>query len=344
LPLDCLCGARITQADIEPIIDLSERVGGPIGAGLFIGSSPIRRYAEGWDVGELLVKIRQAVSFAVSHGLRVMFVTEDTTRTDPETVRQLYSTAVEYGASQVVLSDTVGHATPRGAERLVRFVRNVVGPDIVIDWHGHSDRGLATACSLAAVAAGADRVQATAMGIGERSGNTPMEQVMINLQLLGYIDRDLTRLPEYCHMAAKACDIPLPVNQPIVGADAFRTATGVHAAAVAKALEMGNRWLADLVYSGVPAAIVGREQVIEIGPMSGASNVRYGLKQIGIEPDDELVEHILHVTKSSDHVMSEVELLRTVVGVISTSYHPNRVSGAFEAKPLPTVAEKNKTN
>ncbi|MCP4543866.1 MAG: 2-isopropylmalate synthase [Chloroflexi bacterium] len=319
LPLDCHCAARTVQADVEPVVELSQRVGIPVGVSTFVGSSPIRHYAEGWNIDDLLQNIRQSIRFAVDHDLRVMFVTEDTTRTDPETIRQLYSTAIECGAHQVVLCDTVGHATPHGVDQLVRFVRDFVGPDIEIDWHGHRDRGLAMGCALAAVKAGADRIHATALGIGERSGNTPMEQMLINLQLLGYIEQDLTRLPEYCHMAAQACDIPLPANQPVVGSDAFRTATGVHAAAVAKALEIGNQWLADRVYSSVPAAIVGREQVIEIGPMSGASNVRYALEQIDVEPQDELVQCILEVTRTLDHVMSEVELLRTVVGVLSTS-------------------------
>jgi len=318
LPLSCLCGARLLQADIEPIINLSQKIGVPIVAGLFVGSSPIRRYTEGWDVADLVRSVRQAVRFTAKHDLPVMFIAEDTTRTDPETIRRLYGTAIECGARTVVISDTVGHATPRGAGRLVRFVRDLVGPDIVIDWHGHRDRGMATACAIAAVEAGADRIQATALGIGERSGNTPMEQVLVNLQLLGYIERDLTYLPEYCHLVADACGVTLPANQPIVGEDAFRTATGVHAAAVIKALEMSDRRLADQVYSGVQAAMIGRTQKIEIGPMSGSSNVRYVLQQIGVEPGDDLVQHILKVAKSSDHVMSEIELLRTVVGALST--------------------------
>jgi 2-isopropylmalate synthase len=326
LPLSCLCGARILQADVEPIVNLSQQAGGPIVAGLFVGSSPIRRYTENWRVADLVQRVRQAVNFAKDHNLPVMFITEDTTRTDPDTLRQLYTAAIECGAEIVVISDTVGHATPKGAERLVHFMREIAGPDITIDWHGHRDRGMATACAIAAVEAGADRIQATALGIGERSGNTPMEQVLINLQLLGYIERDLTSLPEYCSLVAQACKVPLPINQPVVGEDAFRTATGVHAAAVIKALEADDHWLADQVYSSVPAAIIGRTQKIEIGPMSGSSNVRYVLRQIGVEPTDELVWHILKVTKSSDHVMSEVELLRTVVGLLS-SYVQNTTQG-----------------
>ncbi len=319
LPLKCLCGARVLPADIEPIVDLAQNVGGPVNAGLFVGCSPIRRYAEGWQVADLLSLVRDAVRFAVDHDLQVLFITEDTTRTDPETIRQIYSAAIEAGATRVGISDTVGHATPTGAARLVGFMRELVGPDVGIDWHGHRDRGMATACALAAVEAGADRVQATALGIGERSGNTSMEQVMVNLQLLGYARRDLTHLSDYCRQAAEMCGIDLPVNQPIVGADAFRTATGVHAAAIAKAMEMGNQWLIDHVYSSVPASVIGRSQTIDIGPMSGSSNVRHMLNKMGVvDPDENLVERVLSVAKSSNHVMSEVELLRTVVGVLTT--------------------------
>ncbi|HET91646.1 MAG TPA: 2-isopropylmalate synthase [Chloroflexi bacterium] len=325
LPLECLCGARVLQADIEPIVDLSQSVGGPISAGLFVGCSPIRRYAEGWELADQLRLVCEAVRFAVAHGLRVMFITEDTTRTDPETMRQIYGAAIAAGASQVVISDTVGHATPTGAARLVRFMRELAGPDVGIDWHGHRDRGLATACALAAIEAGADRVQATALGIGERSGNTPMEQVLVNLHLLGYAGWDLMYLPEYCRLAAEICGVDLPVNQPIVGADAFRTATGVHAAAIAKAMETGHQWLIDHVYSSVPASVLGRSQTIEIGPLSGSSNVRHVLSRIGVvAPDEELVQRILRVAKSSNRVMSEIELLRTVVGVFTTLFKPER--------------------
>lgn len=318
LCMQCHCAGRTLEADIVPIVEISQTVGIAMGAGLFIGSSPIRRYVEGWEVDTLLRRVRDAVTFAAKNGLRVMFVTEDTTRTDPETVRALYSTAIECGATQLVLSDTVGHAMPHGAAELVRFVRSFAGPDIEIDWHGHTDRGLALACALAAVGAGADRVHATALGIGERCGNTQMEQLLVNLQMLGYIEpRALVALPEYCRLTAKVCGLPVPVTQPVVGADAFRTASGIHAAAVIKAMKTGNRWLADRVYSGVPAALVGRKQDIEVGPMSGSSNVRYILDQMGIEPDEKLVDCILQRVKTADRAMSEVEILRTVVGVLT---------------------------
>ncbi len=315
LPLKCYCAARTVEADIRPVAQIADQVGRPIGVAAFIGSSPIRQYAEDWSVDDLLKRTRQAVTFAVQSGLRVLFVTEDTTRSDPDTLRRLYGAAIECGAETLVLSDTTGHATPHGTRELVRFMRAFAGPEMQIDWHGHRDRGLATANALAAVEAGANRIHATGLGIGERTGNTSMEQVLVNLKLMGYIDHDLRRLSEYCALVSQMCSVPLPGHQPIVGGDAFRTSTGVHAAAVVKAMAR-DTWLADRVYAGVPAAMVGQIQAIEIGPMSGASNVRYMLGQMGVRATDAMVTHILRIAKRADHVLSETEILRAVVEVM----------------------------
>ena len=314
LPLACHCAARTLPADIAPIAEISQRAGIRVGVGLFIGSSPIRRYAEGWDLPLMLRRTRKAIDFAVKHDVPVMFVTEDTTRADPEALRQLYLTAVEHGAERICLCDTAGHATPEGTARLVHFMRELVGPGIGIDWHGHNDLGLALVNALAAFEAGADRLHATALGIGERTGNTSMELLLTNLQLLGYIQRDLAWLLPYCRMVAKACNVPVLANHPVVGQDAFRTASGVHAAAIYKAQQKGDDWVADRVYSAVPAALLGRYQKIEIGPMSGVSNVRYQLAEYGLEASDEMIQHILEVAKQSDRVMTEVEVLRLLVG------------------------------
>jgi len=291
-----------------------QRAGIRVGVGLFIGSSPIRRYAEGWDLALMLRRTREAMDFAVKHDVPVMFVTEDTTRADPETLRQLYLTAIEHGAERICLCDTAGHATPEGTARLVHFMRELVGPGIGIDWHGHNDLGLALVNAIAAFEAGADRLHATALGIGERTGNTSMELLLTNLQLMGYIQRDLAWLLPYCRMVAQACNLPVPANHPVVGQDAFRTASGVHAAAIYKAQQKGDDWVADRVYSAVPAALLGRHQKIEIGPMSGVSNVRYQLAEYGLEASDEMIQRILGVAKQSDRVMTEVEVLRLLVG------------------------------
>jgi 2-isopropylmalate synthase len=314
------CAARTHKNDIKPIIEISERVGFPIEAATFIGSSPIRRLVEDWTVDYLQRTTEEAVKFAVSAGLPVMYVTEDTIRTDPPTIIALYTTAIRSGARAVVLCDTVGHATPRGAYNLVKFVIDEVvkpsGEKIRVDWHGHNDRGLAIANSLAAVAGGANQVHAAALSLGERVGNTPMELMLVNLRLLGLIDHDLSKLKQYSEAVAKATHTQIPPNYPVVGRDAFRTATGVHAAAIVKAYKKGDHQLANSIYSGVPSHLFGLEQVIEIGPMSGKSNVLYWLEKRGIPASDELVERIYDAAKKSERVLTDEEIL-TIVGPVA---------------------------
>jgi isopropylmalate/homocitrate/citramalate synthase len=306
------CAGRTHENDIRPIAEISQRAGIAVEAGLFIGSSPIRRQVEGWSVDYLLKTTESAVKFGVAQCLPVMYVTEDTIRTDADTVRALYATAIRCGARSIVLCDTVGHATPMGAYNLVKFVReNVVipsGETIRVDWHGHCDRGLAVANSFAAIAAGANQIQTVANSLGERVGNTPTELMLVNMRLLGMIDRDLSRLKEYCEKVARATRTTIPPNYPVVGRDAFRTATGVHAAALIKAYRKGDSGLADAVYSGVPASLFGLAQVIEVGPMSGKSNVLYWLEKHGIAANEELVGKIFDAAKKSSCVLTDKEI------------------------------------
>ena len=317
------CAARTVEADIRPIAEISQRVGMAIEAATFLGSSPIRRLVEDWTVEHLVRTTEAAVKFVVEHGLPSMYVTEDTVRTDPETVKRLYATAIRSGAKAIVLCDTVGHATPQGAFNLVKFaMEHVVRPSgekIRVDWHGHRDRGLDIANSLAAVAAGADQVHGVALSLGERVGNTPMELLLVNLRLMGLIDKDLGNLRAYCEKVAKATHTTIPPNYPVIGKDAFRTATGVHAAAIVKALKTGDRELADTVYSGVPAHLFGLEQVVEIGPMSGKSNVLYWLARHGIPVTDELVNRIFEAAKQSSRVLTEEELKAICAGSTATA-------------------------
>jgi 2-isopropylmalate synthase len=305
------CAARTMIADIRPIAEISQRVGMPIEACTFIGSSPLRQYAEGWTLDQLLKLTETAISFAVNEGLPVMYVTEDTTRADPDTLRKLYSTAIRAGAKRVCIADTVGHATPAGAAAVTRFVAQIVeecGGGVGIDWHGHKDRDFAVVNSLAAMEAGATRLHGAAIGIGERVGNTPMDLLLVNLVLMGVIERDLSALVEYCEYVSKVTEVALPANYPVVGRDAFRTATGVHAAAVIKAYRKNDRALVDAVYSAIPASLVGREQEIEVGPMSGKSNVVFWLEKRGLAATEEVVERIFAKAKQSTHVLTEEQI------------------------------------
>jgi 2-isopropylmalate synthase len=309
------CAARTVAADILPIIEISQKVGLPIEVACFIGSSPIRQYAEDWDLDRMLRLSEDAVSLAVREGLPVMYVTEDTTRAHPDHIRRMYTTAIRAGARRICVCDTVGHATPNGVRNLIRFVCDLVdevNPEVKVDWHGHQDRGLGVTNALWALEAGAHRVHACGLGIGERVGNTPMDQLLVNLRLLGWIDKDLSKLHEYCSAISDATGVRIPDNYPVVGRDAFRTGTGVHAAAIIKARKKGDDWLADRVYSGVPAGMVGRTQVIEVGPMSGISNVQCWLEDHGIEARPELVDAIFRRAKESDHVLPDTEILAVV--------------------------------
>ncbi|MBW8012376.1 MAG: 2-isopropylmalate synthase [Chloroflexi bacterium] len=307
--------ARSIITDIKPIVDASEEAGIPIEAAIFLGTSPIRQYTEGWDLNFLIKQTQESVEYAVSNGLPVMFVTEDTTRADPETLKRVYLTAIEAGAQRICAADTVGHATPGGVRSLIHYLRNMVdeiNPEVGIDWHGHRDRGLDISNSLVAIEAGADRIHACGLGIGERSGNTPMELLLVNLNLLGWADRDLTKLPDYCQLISDKFGAPISFNWPITGADAFRTSTGVHAAAIVKAIEMDDHWLTNCVYCGVPADMVGRKHSIEIGPMSGIHNVRYYLQQHNIEDKPIYLEKILAAAKRSSKLLNHDDILRMV--------------------------------
>jgi 2-isopropylmalate synthase len=309
------CAARTMMVDIRPIAEASQLTGVPIEACLFIGSSPIRQYAEEWTLDQIQRHTREAIRFAVKEGLEVMYVTEDTVRSSPEHLRILFAEAIEAGAKRLCLCDTCGAATPEAVWNLVSWVKKFLaetGADLGIDWHGHRDRGLDLANTLAAIEAGASRVHGTALGIGERVGNTPMEQLLVNLNLLGMRHDDLSSLQRYVDSVSAATSVPVAANTPVIGRDAFRTATGVHAAAIIKAQKKGDRWLTDHVYSGVPASLIGRSQEIEIGPMSGSSNVIFYLSHRGIVPGHELIQAVLLAAKESNRILQEPEILAIV--------------------------------
>ena len=315
LPIAPNCAARTVIADVEPVARISQEAGIAIEAATFIGSSPIRQYAEDWTLDRMLQVSEEAVSFAVREGLPVMYVTEDTTRARPETLKALYGNAIRWGARRICLADTVGHATPAGVANLVRFVKEEIvapsGETVKIDWHGHRDRGLGLVNCLAAIEAGVDRVHATALGIGERVGNAEMDLLIVNLSLLGAHRHDVSKLREYCQLAADTIGVPLPANYAVMGSDAFRTGTGVHAAAIIKARRKGDAWLADRVYSSVPAGTFGLKQRIEISPVSGLSNVRCWLEEHGYDASDAaLCDHLFAAAKQTDRVLSDADCHR----------------------------------
>src|SRR3954471_839254 len=319
------CAARTHQNDVQAIIDISQKVGIEIEVLCFIGSSPIRQYAESWDLPKMLQLSADAIDLARKYNLPVSYVTEDTTRSRPEILTKMFTTAVEHGAHRLIVCDTVGHATPDGIKNLLKFTRNMLDGlgrhDVGIDWHGHNDRGLGVVNSIFAIEYGADRIHGTALGIGERVGNAALDQILLNLKLLGELpDRDLGKLLEWTQTASRATHVAIHPQYPLAGSDAFRTATGVHAAAIIKAEKKGDAWLADRIYSGVPAGMFGKEQEIEIGHYSGESNVIYWLRKRGYEPTAERVAAVLGVAKRGDHVLADAEI-QAVIDRISGPSH-----------------------
>lgn len=316
LPIAPNCAARTTESDIVPILEIAYHTGVPVEIALFVGASPIRFFVEGWTLDDVLRRAERCVRTAVAHGVPVTFVTEDTTRSHPDDLRRIVGVAVRAGARRVCVADTVGHATPQGAARVVRFVAEVIraagGDGVGLDWHGHNDRGLATANALAAAAAGADRLHGTVLGVGERVGNAAIEQLLVNARLLGWFVADLRGLAAYVRHGAAMLGVDIPPRQPVVGRDAYRTSTGVHAAAILKAGAKGDAALADLVYSAVPASWVGERQILEIGPMSGASNVRHWLASRGLDTGEEVVARLLAAAKRADRTLTDEELMRLV--------------------------------
>ena len=316
------CAARTVEADIRPIVEISQRVGLAIEVTAFIGSSPIRAYAEDWDVDRLERLSRAAIEFVVRHDLPASFVTEDTTRSHPRTLDRLFRAAIDAGATRLVLCDTCGHATPDGVRNLLNFTKGLlraldVEERVQLDWHGHNDRGHALPLALFALEYGVDRAHGCGLGIGERVGNTSMDLLLLNLYLLGQLDpkqHDLSCLVEYVHKVSEYTGVPIHPSYPLSGRDAFRTATGVHAAAVIKAEGKGDHALADRVYSSVPARVFGRKQEIEIGHYSGKSNVVHWLREHGIDPTDEVVDRVFEVAKRSDHTLTEVEIRAALAG------------------------------
>lgn len=203
--------ARTVVSDVRPIAEIQQRVGLPVTAYAFIGTSEIRKLAESWDLSSIVARSTEAIEFARKEGVEVAYVTEDTTRARPETLRTIWKSAIEHGATRLCLADTVGHATRDGVRNLVVFTRALIDETgvegIGLDWHGHNDRGLALDNALWALEYGIDRIHGCALGIGERTGNTPLELLLLNLWLMGELELpEPSVLDRYCEVAARACE------------------------------------------------------------------------------------------------------------------------------------------
>lgn len=304
------CLARTDASDIQAAVDLAQGAGRPIETIVFCGASPLRRWVEDWDVTEITEWMAKSVNFASKQGLIPTVATEHTTQTEPEVIKQIYLAGLDNGGQKVCIADTSGAASPISTEKIIRFFRDEVLKsfnDVDIDWHGHNDRGLSVINSLVALSAGAQRVHGTAIGIGERAGNTPLEQMLINLKMARDPKRqDLGAISELATFAAEIFNVPVPPNYPGLGEKVYRTASGIHAAAELKAGQLGLKGTTP--YSAVSPEWVNRETDVVVGPLSGSHNVRFVAERLGIPATNEFIARALDVAKSANRILTDQDI------------------------------------
>jgi isopropylmalate/homocitrate/citramalate synthase len=307
--------ARPLESDLRPILEIQQRSSIPIAVDTFISISALRLSVEGWTLEEALGKIRKTAAVASRAGLALRVSFEDSSRTAPAELADAVAQVLDTGAGAITLCDTVGDCLPNGAAHTTSFVRNQIdrsGRGLQLGWHGHNDRGLSLANAIAAVEAGANIVSGTFMGFGERTGNVPLEQLIVILHEAGNRSYDLTHLQAVCELFSASSRMSVPPNLPIVGLDAFSTSTGTHAAAILKSRKMG-RDFEDLIYSAVEASALGRTQTLLIGPNSGRNAVCAALEQCSIVPTEDLVSLLLEHCKQRERCFESSEEVRAFV-------------------------------
>jgi 2-isopropylmalate synthase len=286
--------ARIVESDIDAIDEIAQETGLSIAVMLFVGSSPIRAFVEGWDFKEKGLQVEKMIKYAHSKSLEVIFATEDTTQSQHETIERLYKTALDQGVKRLLIADTVGAAEPNDVRVIINYFKNEIMngfSGIELDWHGHNDLGLAVANSLQAIQSGVKRVHGTVRGIGERAGNAALEQLIYNMYKHGNNRYNLQELRTYDRLVSDSTsEGDLSPRQPIVGDKIFTTRSGIHTSAILAALELGGPELADLIYSSVSAGALGREQEFELNEYSGSAGVKHELAKL---PDIAIPEELM---------------------------------------------------
>lgn len=308
--VDVVCLTRTHKDDVKAALQLSQGAGRQIEAIIFCGASPLRRWVEEWRVEQISEWMSESVGLASREGIIPTIATEHTTETEPEVLKQIFRAGLENGGKKVCIADTTGVATPRSIRRLIKFFQGEIIPgfnNIEIDYHGHNDRNLAVINSLEALDMGAKRVHSTAIGIGERAGNTAYGKLKINLKLAGDIkSQDLSKLPAYEEFASRIFKVPIPSNYPGIGEKVSMTAAGIHAAAMRKARLLGLE--AGAPYSSVDPRWFGRESSVRIGPLSGSANVLEVAERLGIKATDELIRLALEAAKTLNKILSDDDL------------------------------------
>ena len=320
--------ARCKREDIDAVVDCGLRY-----VHLFIATSDIHlEYKLKKTREEIIGLVKDAVGYAVSKGLNVMFSCEDATRTDIDYLKKVYGTAVEAGAGILNIPDTVGIAVPHAMWYLVKELRGSF--DVPVSVHCHNDLGLAVANSLAAVEAGAEIVHTCMNGIGERSGNTSTEEFAVcmyvnygqecmNLKKVGPVSRKVSRYTGY----------PISYNKPVVGRNAFAHEAGIHVHGV-----LNNA----STYEPYPPEMVGMDRTIAIGRNSGEHSVRKRLDDLKIEFPEELMDQLMNNIKEIAFTGKEINDLE-LAAIAENTVWKGRTSDKVRMKEFVVVTGKHVT-
>lgn len=261
--------SRAVQGDVEELVRLGLQA-----SVIESPTSEIKLRAYGIAPDELLERVKSAVRFASKQGIRVAFFAVDSTRTDLEFLRRVYEAALEAGAAEIVVVDTIGACGPEAVEFLVRQVREWVGPAVPVHFHGHDDFGMATACAIAAVRAGATWIQGTINGMGERAGNADLGEIALALQCLYGVDvaLDLSKVREASEVVRRASGYSLAPWKPLVGENLFMRESGAVASQfhIPEAIEP---------YS---SELVRASRRIVLGKKSGLDSIDLKAKELGL--------------------------------------------------------------
>ena len=272
--------SRAVDADVKALVEL--------GVGASVIESPISRLkleALGVDREAMLERIVYAVSFAVEQGITVAFFGVDGTRADPDYFETVYKTAVEAGAQEVVVVDTIGIATPEAVGDLVGRTREWVGPDIPVHFHGHNDFGLATGSALAATREGARWIHGTVNGMGERAGNANLPEIALALRGLYGVETNLRldRVRAFSGRLRELSGYALEPYKPLVGDNLFRRESGA----------VASQFHDPPAIEPYASEVVAAERGIVLGKKSGIDSIRLKAEELGLDLDGEAERNLL---------------------------------------------------
>lgn len=315
LPLTFSAAGRGAAIDDgKSILEVAQKTGNPLRADLFLDASSMRASVEGWDRDEKLRQTMKNIAFLKKEGLPVMFVPERASVTSPQELFEVCTMAAEEGVDRIAIADTTGVLDPIGTQKLLREVFENIGkryPKIKFDFHEHNDLGMATGNCIVAAMEGVDGLHATARGVGERAGNTKLEELLVVLDIKGLRKIDGSHIQEFAQMAADILGLPIAPHEPIVGQRSTETASGVHASTYEKVRKGEN--LPDIYFPFHPEDY-GLRPLVKVGPLSGLANVYALCERLGIKDvTEERARELLDIAKNEWRLLSEQDI-RSIIG------------------------------